>query len=98
MCNPLQLKYFHPDRKISISSYYVSSSGNQLWLTFLSFFLSFFFYKKGFIEMQVMYKITYPFTVHGSMFLVYSQICSTKPSPESILEFGLVKKKKRKPY
>ena len=44
--------------------------------------------------MQVMYKITYPFTVHGSMFLVYSQICSTKPSPQSILEFGLLKKKK----
>ena len=62
MCNPLQLKYFHPDRKISISSCYVSSSRNQLWLTFLSFFL---FYKKGFIEMQVMYKITYTFTVHG---------------------------------
>ena len=46
--------------------------------------------------MQVMYKITYPFTVHGSMFLVYSQICSTKPSPQSILEFGLLKKKKKK--
>lgn len=36
MHNPLQIRYFHPDRKIiTVTSCYVPSSRNQLWLTFL---------------------------------------------------------------